>query len=499
MDVPQKESAAVLMTPENNDEALIPAIMNGASAVQGQSRLPYDFNYYGDFYFTSMKDRERELEDRRKITSCNADGSSKDVFDVGTAFTETSSPFRFFDLPIEIRNLIFEFVLSSVLWFDTELGTYINHVRVGHLRWKELKEPEPKEPFEKLDYFLRRKLRIEAWEANEERRPPLVFSSEEIARKASQYIDYTKDFVFIDEGHPDRSDGVMEVMNSQDLQKECPDHKYYKNPSWTSLEWLRKISYVSAQFRLELGSVIWRRSSIHCLEKNETALELFLDARQGTWHGIKELSILIGYKDISRLEDATGKRREAEEAEFIDVMVLISQRLTLEGFTLHLGGQIDQLMALASGEGPLKVLTSITKLNVTEWFDLIMDGGIGLNDDLENKDEESLAILKFRKKWESKIRKRLLPRTLRSTSQRGQEKPSSKARASKTSSKLDAEYEFWCVDYSCLYGRLYDGPEFDGPEDDGPEDDGPEDDGPEDDGPEDDGPEDDGPEDDGLD
>ncbi|KAJ8070729.1 hypothetical protein OCU04_001099 [Sclerotinia nivalis] len=107
------------------------------------------------------------------------------------------------------------------------------------------------------------------------------------------------------------------------------------------------MSNVNSQLRLELGSVIWARSSIHCLgEEDEMALESFLDARAGTWQGIKKLSILIEDEDKyqPRFDDST--RGKAAANKFIALMEFLSQRLTLECFVLDLGGQWIHLKLL---------------------------------------------------------------------------------------------------------------------------------------------------------
>ncbi|KAF7868567.1 hypothetical protein EAF04_005098 [Stromatinia cepivora] len=175
------------------------------------------------------------------------------------------------------------------------------------------------------------------------------------------------------------------------------------------------MSNVNSQLRLELGSVIWARSSIHCLGgEDEMALESFLDARPGTWQGIKELSILIGDENKYKPHFDDTRRGKAAANKFIALMEFLSKRSIPECLILDLGGTMDSLKALAAGEGPLKALTSITKLKVTQSFVFEL-GYIAFSDDLDVDDGYPGLKEAFTEKWESKIRKVLMPMSLQST------------------------------------------------------------------------------------
>ncbi|TGO25427.1 hypothetical protein BPAE_0080g00180 [Botrytis paeoniae] len=96
--VEREPGSAVAKTPADiKEETLIPMIMDGPSAVQYQSRIPFDFNYYGDFYFTSRP-----------------------------------GPFRFMDLPTEVQTIIFQLIASVILYFDPESKIYVNSITIGH-------------------------------------------------------------------------------------------------------------------------------------------------------------------------------------------------------------------------------------------------------------------------------------------------------------------------------------------------------------------------------
>ncbi|TGO54760.1 hypothetical protein BCON_0102g00170 [Botryotinia convoluta] len=63
MEITQKPESAVAKTPaESEEETLISVIMHSAWPIQYQSRIPYDFNYYGNFYFASMAHRGERLK-----------------------------------------------------------------------------------------------------------------------------------------------------------------------------------------------------------------------------------------------------------------------------------------------------------------------------------------------------------------------------------------------------------------------------------------------------
>ncbi|TEY77404.1 hypothetical protein BOTCAL_0055g00120 [Botryotinia calthae] len=133
MNITQKlDSAVAKKSAESEEETLIPVIMDGPSAVHYQSRIPYDFNYYGDFYFASMSDRSKRLRDTRcaKIGTeldkseepdKNVGGYQKyDVLDLEVCIAylvPKPGPLRFKDLPVEVRKIIFQLIASVIFHF----------------------------------------------------------------------------------------------------------------------------------------------------------------------------------------------------------------------------------------------------------------------------------------------------------------------------------------------------------------------------------------------
>ncbi|ESZ99164.1 hypothetical protein SBOR_0448 [Sclerotinia borealis F-4128] len=337
MDLAQKESATVSVTAEKNDEAPIPAIMYGTLAVKGQSRIPYDFNYYGDFYILSS-DQYRKTTDGLVLPP------------------QDSDPFRFMDLPAEVRKLIFELIASTLLCFDSALKTYVNHVKI---------EKHIVDLFGKPRYGCQYEDWVEKYMDDHRATSglPMQYSAEQQSKMLSEYDRYV---MHIYEDHPDRNKYDMEIADHWLL----PPNATRQELSCEFLEWFRKLLHVSAHFRLKLGSVIWARSCIHfCGDIDELVLGHFLKARPGISEGIKELVITVGDNDeLSFLENVTDKSKEADTANFKALMKLVSQKLTLEYFTLRIGGTKGRLMALAAGEGPLEVLTSIRELQVTKNF-----------------------------------------------------------------------------------------------------------------------------------
>ncbi|KAF5869973.1 uncharacterized protein Bfra_010118 [Botrytis fragariae] len=123
----KKQESAIVKTPaESEEEKLIPMIMHSASPVPYQSRIPYDFNYYGDFYFASIAHREERLKaihEARIGATCDNSGGTDDKI----VTHQRQGLFRFTDLPAEIRKLIFQLIASTLLHFDPKSNIYSNH------------------------------------------------------------------------------------------------------------------------------------------------------------------------------------------------------------------------------------------------------------------------------------------------------------------------------------------------------------------------------------
>lgn len=382
--------------------------MNGTSAVQGQSGIRDDFNYYGSFYFASRKIRSEGLEARRKAIEQAPNKSNTlidtitppqyDIFPLRLSIylsVYRSSPFRFMDLPAEVRKLIFELIAATFLSFDPVSKKYTNFVEIGKKpSWKSTYEFWFRNSFEE---YLEDPILVGY-------RKSRTFTPEQRAEKYSKYIQDTKDFVYVHQEHPYRVGYYMEILPPRTAAEDSVD--------WEFLEWFRKLANVSLEFRMELGFVIWARSSISCDIMSEgRGLASFLDTNPGAWRGIKKLEIYIGDQDDPRFVDDVQ-----EEASFIACMEMISHRLTLECFTLILRGTEGELMALAAGEGPYGVLANIKKLKVTKEFRLgvLLSGFISLEDvtdDDSTSDDERDEL--FVDTWGPKIEEYLMPYTLR--------------------------------------------------------------------------------------
>ncbi|KAF7951368.1 hypothetical protein EAE96_006683 [Botrytis aclada] len=80
VEITQKPDSAVVDTPaESEEEKLILVSEHGPWPVQYKSRIPFDFNYYGDFYFASLANRQENRKAMRKAkigTACDKSGGT---------------------------------------------------------------------------------------------------------------------------------------------------------------------------------------------------------------------------------------------------------------------------------------------------------------------------------------------------------------------------------------------------------------------------------------
>ncbi|KAF7895332.1 hypothetical protein EAF00_007146 [Botryotinia globosa] len=374
------------------EETLIPVIKGAPSDVQYQSKIAFDFNYYGDFYFTPKTHRTIRRRDKR----CAETGKALD--NVVRRDDKIVSYQRFTDLPTEIRKLIFQLIASTLLCFDPKSKTYYNHVIIGiGVLWKYRYEWCFEGGVEK---YL---------EETSRSKPDL--SPDEKARLCSKFVKGANDFVYINQHHPNRDDNYLQVADEKENPRST-GNTWGAKLDWAYFEWIRGLANVSMQFRLELGSVIWERSRIYCRgDTKKSALGQFLTASPGITKGIKELVIDISHEHCLHLDRDRDESLQSFNRCFPALMELISQKLDLECLTLRLIGTKSALFSLAEGEGFFKILTSIRDLRVTKGFQFEIKGYTEIDDDGYCEFREADQQLNFI--WEPKIREALLPDVLR--------------------------------------------------------------------------------------
>ncbi|THV51893.1 hypothetical protein BGAL_0095g00090 [Botrytis galanthina] len=386
----KRGSAVAKMTAESKKETLTPVIMDDPPAVQYQSKIPFDFNYYGDFYFTSMTDRTMRLNHIR----CAKTGMALD--NVGRRDDKIVSyqrynildlemyiaylicrpgPFRFMDLPIEVRTTIFHLIASIS----------IGRNAIWKFEYKETYGMGFEKYLENMSAFRRN------------------FLPKQKAKQHSIFVEEANEFVYIHQDHPNRNGYYMENFNVDHAS--MPDSDFL---DWADLKWIRMLANVSTQFRLELGSVIWERSRIYCSgDKDKSALGQLLEASPGIAKGLKELVIEVIYMEYSIWEKGSDESMRSVNEIFSGLIQLVSQKLNLEYLTLRLVGTKSALVKLTEGEGPMKILTNIRDLKVTKGFQIEMSACLEISDNGRELDPE------FNIKWQPKVREALMPDNLR--------------------------------------------------------------------------------------
>lgn len=368
------------------------AAMNGTSTVQGQSKAPYDFDHHGSFYSAAKEHREERLKNRKYEDKCD----TSDALLV---------PFRFMDLPFELQRMVFKMITATYLQFDRDLKAYANVVVVGrHSPWEAKYDSRFGRSFEQF-------LAPQLWYGKNNTPAPML--PERRARMKREYIQNGKDFVYVHKEHPNRDGYYVEVFGRQS--------------DWSFLEWYRKLSNVNRQFRSELGCTLWAKSAVSSSNELDCrALTSFINATPGAWNGIKKLTISVGFADDrSAFEGDRQESTEVKVANFISLIDLLSQRLTLEYFELVLGALDIEVIALADGSGSLSVLTNIRRLKVTGSFHLNMEESIEFEDRIDDHNFFS-EYAEFLAEWLPKARNAIMPDTLRSQNpQRNQEDYSS--------------------------------------------------------------------------
>ncbi|KAF7935891.1 uncharacterized protein EAE98_002111 [Botrytis deweyae] len=402
----KRGSAVAKTTAKRKEETLTPVIMDGPPAVQYQSKIPFDFNYYGDFYFTSRTDHTMMFVARREAKIGRASDSvgrrdhkivsyqRYNILDLEVYIAYLicrPGPFRFMDLPIEVRTIIFQLIASVILYFDPKSKTYINSIAIGGSNWK-------------FEYKKTYGMGFAKWLENmcDFRRS---FLPKKERKQHSKFIKEANEFVYIHHNHPNRNGYYMENFNINHAT--MPDSDFL---DWADLKWIRMLANVSTQFRLELGSVIWERSRIYCNgDKDDLALDQLLTACPGIAKGLKELVIEVAYLQFSNWEKSSDESMRSVNEIFSDFVHLISQKLNLEYLTIWLVGTKSALVKLTEGEGPMKILTNIRDLKVTKGFRIQMSACFEISDNGSRSSPDP----EFNIKWEPKVTAALLPDVLR--------------------------------------------------------------------------------------
>ncbi|TGO79251.1 hypothetical protein BELL_0039g00270 [Botrytis elliptica] len=400
----KQESAVAKMPAEGEEETLIPVVSHGPRPLQYKSKVPYDFNYYGDFYFASRNHRRERIKELRSAKLGTAYDKSDEMGDRIVAY-QRLAPFRFMDLPAEVRKIIFQLIASTFLDFDPKLKAHVNHIALGR--------------YDPWIVHYRSCYSTGFEEFLKEEYPSKHFSPEEKAKLYTEFVKDANDLVWTFKDHPNRNENYLQVVDVGESLNDN-EHKSQEMLDWKYLDWFRKLANVSRQFRLELGSTIWERSKIYCRgDKKVLVLGQFLEASPGITKGIRELVVsvsqLVEHWDDTCVENEwdyiMNKGLHGTQATFFqNFMEVVSQNLNLDFFTLSIGGPKSCIVDLAAGEGVMKVLTETRALKVTKGFRAEISSIHPENNDGK---ENARKLAEFRIEWEPKITAALLPDVLR--------------------------------------------------------------------------------------
>ncbi|TGO58551.1 hypothetical protein BOTNAR_0179g00110 [Botryotinia narcissicola] len=224
----KEQESTVAKTPaEGEEEKLIPVIKYGPWPVQYKSRIPYDFNYYGDFYFASIAhrgERVKAINKARSGAACDKSGETDDRI----VKNQRQGFFRFTDLPAEIRKLIFQLIASTILCFDPKSKTYYNHVIIGlGILWK-------------YRYELCYGAGVEKFLEETSRSKPDL-SPEEKARLRSEFVKRANDYVYIHQHHPNRDGNYLRVADEEESSRST-GNTWGAKLDWAYLEWIRGLA-----------------------------------------------------------------------------------------------------------------------------------------------------------------------------------------------------------------------------------------------------------------
>ncbi|KAF7884273.1 uncharacterized protein EAF02_004609 [Botrytis sinoallii] len=403
-EITKKQESAVAKTPaEGGEETLIPVISHGPRPLQYKSKVPYDL-------ITTEISTSLPIiiagKESKKYEALNLERHMISLVKWVTELLPIRTPFRFMDLPAEVRKIIFQLIASTFLYFDPKLKAHVKHIALGRYDpWIVHYRSCYSTGFEE---FLKKEYPSKPH-----------FSPEEKAKLYTEFVKDANDLVWTFKDHPNRNENHLQVV---DVEESLNNNEYKSQEmvDWKYLDWFRQLANVSRQFRLELGSIIWERSKIYCRgDKKVLVLGQFLEASTGITKGIRELVVsvfqLVEHWDDTCVEDEwdyiMNEGLHGTQATFFqNFMEVVSQNLNLDYFTLSIGGPKSSIVDLAAGEGVMKVLTETRALKVTKGFRAEISS---INPENNDGKENARKLAEFRIEWEPKITAALLPDVLR--------------------------------------------------------------------------------------
>jgi len=170
------------------------------------------------------------------------------------------------------------------------------------------------------------------------------------------------------------------------------------------LNWIRRATYTSSNFRLELQQLLWERVGLKCINMDDLwVVPTMLTDRPAILGSIKYLGISI---NAATMPSGFNKK-------FFDWCVWMSRNVELETFRILLRLRETQLNIMAEGGGPIMDLLACRMLTVTGVFKLICSVIATPNSNLQ---PSKVSPGEREQRWDiysDKIRSLLMPDTLR--------------------------------------------------------------------------------------
>jgi len=195
-----------------------------------------------------------------------------------------------------------------------------------------------------------------------------------------------------------------------------PD-EFSSRKDWSMIALVRNISNISTQFRKEFAHVFWGRTRILLqdseLYHNLPLLPKFIRERPAICSGIRELRVFLSSIAVSTFYN------DEEEKRFLELCKAISALPSLEFLNIAIMMFDDQVNSLKPGSRMHRCFKTIRSLPVKKKFALTLD----FDDLWVDLDEDRRYLAELQEKWTRKIKKIMLPNTLRvsrDTSAKGQ-------------------------------------------------------------------------------
>jgi hypothetical protein len=306
-----------------------------------------------------------------------------------------SGPFRFFKLPLEVRDRIYKLLLGPCYEYHESIEKSYITVKLQRGKRIILERWDDELTFEESLKYPH----LCGGDISQREMTP-----EEYRIKEAEYYKEETSWRHRVTPHPSRT-GDYE-LSVYPRREQAARHDYDDNKDWLFIEWIRQASNVSLQFRKELGDVFWTRTSIRsanlCDESTIWRLPEFLNERPAIHSGVKYLDLWIDCYDYAI---SLCSERFDSWCEYISIT------LKLEKLVFFITVEKENVKPLSLGQGMFTCLVSSRKLHVTRSFEVC----VSILEDPESDPEgtESKELYELARKYQPQVQELMMPDTLR--------------------------------------------------------------------------------------